>query len=224
MADLLVGVSTIVFFLLSSVLALFLTDAYAVRRQRSYLYWSIGLWLFALTDLFEMLFAFGTYASLMGQVYLFVVAFMVIPLAMGSLELIKTVNIRRVYLGYSVVTVLLLAYFTFSVDPGNIVVGSVVGANIPINVIIYSSLITFPAMVVLIVVALLSSLRTKRKKMLWIVLGMLVFGVSGTLYIAAFPAAVYYGEFIGLVMLWLGFFDFSVLKRKRQATGRKRTR
>ena len=34
-----------------------------------------------------------------------------------------------------------------------------------------------------------------------------------TLYIAAYPAFLYYAEFIGIVLLWIGFVDFRYLFR-----------
>jgi hypothetical protein len=36
-----------------------------------------------------------------------------------------------------------------------------------------------------------------------------VVSVAGSLYLVQFPAFLYYSEFIGILLLWLGFFDFS---------------
>jgi hypothetical protein len=36
-----------------------------------------------------------------------------------------------------------------------------------------------------------------------------------TLYIAAFPAFLYYAEFIGILLLWMGFVDFKTLMVKK---------
>lgn len=211
-----VEITTIVFLILSSLLSFYLTKEYTVRKQKSYLYWGIGMWIFALTDLLEVYFAFGLYSQAAAQIYLFLSALLVIPLAMGSLQLIKSGMIRIGYFGYSVITALLLAYFTFTAPVPNMVSGYIVNGNIPINVIIYSSLITFPAMVVLIGVAAAGYLKTRRKKLLWIVLGVLMLGAGGTLYIASFPLSLYVGEFLGIVMLWLGFFDFSLLNSNKR--------
>ena len=215
-----VEVSTIVFLLLSSILSLYLTRNYLARRQKNYLYWSIGMWFFALSDLFEVLFAFGAYSAAMARAYLFLVAFLVIPLAVGSLYLVKSKYARVAYAAYSVITVGLLAYYTATSSVGQIVTDSVVNGNLPMNVILWSTFITVPALIIIVVVAVLSYLRTKRKKVLWIIAGMVVFALGGTLYIASFPASTYYTEFLGLVMLWLGFFDFGILKGKRK--GRRR--
>lgn len=209
-----VEASTLVFFVLSSVLSAYITKSYFVRKQKNYLYWSAGMWIFALSDLFEVLFAFGIYNQPMAKVYLFLVALLVVPLAMGSLELTKSRRPRITYLVYSVITVLILAYYTFTANVGNIVTDSVVNGNLPLNVIVWSSVITFPALIIIVAIAALGYIRTKRKKLLWIIAGMIVFAVGGMLYVESLPGSVYYAEFIGLVMLWLGFFDFNLLKRK----------
>ncbi|MDE1855410.1 MAG: hypothetical protein KGH57_03795 [Candidatus Micrarchaeota archaeon] len=213
-ADVSVEASTIVFLVLSSVLAFYLTRNYLAERKRNYLYWSAGMWIFALSDLLEVLFAFGVYSQAMAQFYLFVTALLVIPLAMGSLELIKSRLAKNAYLGYSLVAAAALAYVTFTSQVSNFVTDSVVNGNAPVNVIILSSFITFPALIIIVAIAALSYMRTKRKKVIWIILGMLTFAFGGILYVASFPASIYYTEFAGLVMLWLGFFDFSMLKRR----------
>lgn len=208
-----VELSTLVFFVLSSVLALYLTMNYLAGRRRSYLYWCAGMWVFALTDLFEVLFAFGLYSQLMAELYLFLIAFLVIPLAMGSLELTKSRASKMAYLAYSVLTALALAYVAFTSNVGSIVTDSVFNGNMPVNVVLWSSTITIPGLIIIVVIAALSYLKTGRRKVLWIIAGMVAFAAGGFLYIASFPAAMYYMEFLGLVMLWLGLFDFNVLRK-----------
>jgi hypothetical protein len=208
-----VEISTSIFFILSSVLSIYITKSYLVKRQRNYLYWSIGMWVFALSDLFEVFFAFGAYGQLMAQVYLFLIALLVVPLAMGSLELTKSRIVKISYFAYSVITVLFLAYYTFTTNVGKIVTNSVVNGNVPSSILLWSSAITFPALVAIVAVAALSYIRTRRKKVLWIIAGMITFAAGGVLYIGSFPSSIYYTEFLGLVMLWLGFFDFSILKK-----------
>ncbi len=216
MADFSVELATLVFLFLSVFLSFYLTRNYLAYKEKRYLYWSIGLWMFALSDLVEVFFAFGVYSTLMAQIYLFLVAFLVVPLVFGSLAMLKSKNATRIYLVYSIITVAALAYFSFSSNPGSIVTSSVVNGNAPMDVLLASSAITFPALVILVVAAIVSYLRTKRAKVLWIVIGILVFGFGGTLYIASFPALLYYTEFIGLLMLWLGFFNFDMLRKRRR--------
>ncbi len=210
-----IEISTIVFFILSSALAVSLTNAYMKKNEKSYIYWSLGFWFFALSDLLEVFFAFGigNTSLIIVQVYLFIIAFMVIPIAIGSLELVKSALARRLYVVYSIVTTLILGYYTFSASMNNMISDGMVAGMIPMTVIISSSLITIPATLVIIAIAGMSLVRSRKPKMLWIIAGMLTFAFGGTLYIASFPAAIYYVEFFGLVMLWLGFFDFRVLRK-----------
>ncbi len=100
---------------------------------------------------------------------------------------------------------------------GNILINYVVYAPLPSLVIIASSTVTFPAAAVIIAVAALSYKSTKSRKMLSIITGVVIVSIAGTLYIAAYPEFLYYAEFVGILLLWLGFFDFGVL-RKRHAS------
>ena len=70
-----VELSTIVIFLLSAVLAVYLIRNYLRTRSRALLFWSTGLWLFALGVILEIIFAFGFYSELLISAYLFIVAF-----------------------------------------------------------------------------------------------------------------------------------------------------
>lgn len=210
-----VEISTFIFFILSAVLSFYLTKKYIARKEKSYLFWSIGMWIFSIADLLELIFAFNIYSQLLAKSYLFLVAILTNILAIGSIELVKSNKIKKIYYVYSALTIAFLFYITSISSIGNIVINFVVTGVVPINIIVVSSLITFPAMLVLIGVSAIGYIKTKRKNLLWIILGVLIVGIGGTLYIAAFPAFLYYVEFIGLVMLWLGFFDFNIVKKHK---------
>lgn len=210
-----VEITTIVFFILSSVLSIYLTSSYFDRRQKQYLYWGIGMWIFAITDLLEVLFAWGVYSTGIAQAYLFLVALLVVPLAMGSISLIKSRLAIRAYVAYSAVVSAALLYYVITSNIGSIVTNGIVNGQMPVPVLAVSSLITFPGLIIIVGIAVLSYVRTKRRKVLWIIAGMLVFALGGMLYIASIPASIYYTEFAGLLMLWLGFFDFSRMRKRR---------
>lgn len=91
---------------------------------------------------------------------------------------------------------------------GNILSSRVVYGSLPLPVVIASSIITFPAAVILVVIAIISYRRSRNAKMVGIILGTLVVSIAGSLYIAAFPPPLYYSEFSGIILLWLGFVDF----------------
>ncbi|MEM3841580.1 MAG: hypothetical protein QXN59_02730, partial [Candidatus Micrarchaeaceae archaeon] len=88
---------------------------------------------------------------------------------------------------------------------GSIIISHVVYGALPLSVVLYSSAATFPAAIILIAIAAKSYIKKRSAKMISIIAGVLVVSTAGTLYIAAFPAFLYYSEFIGILLLWLGF-------------------
>jgi hypothetical protein len=55
-----------------------------------------------------------------------------------------------------------------------------------------------------------------------LVAGACVLGAGGAFYIASFPVILYYAEFIGIVMLFLGLTDLSRLPFARPAAATDR--
>lgn len=201
-------VSTALIMVLSAILAYFMTSKYFSARNKSMVFWSIGLWLFTVGVLEEILFASGVYSQLLIKSYLAIVAILVQFLAMGSLSLVPSKKIQNAYLVYSVAAFVFLVYSLGVTGIGNIISSSVVFGPLPLLVILSSSLITFPAAVILLITAAVTYRRTRSNKMLSIIAGVIIVSVAGTLYIAKFPAFLYLAEFIGILLLWLGFFDF----------------
>lgn len=205
MMEELVETSTIVIFVLSAVLAFYLT---VNRRSISTRFWSSGMWAFALGVLLEVIFAFGVYSQFLIKLYLFVVAVLVELLAMGSINLTGNRGIVVTYYAYSAASTVALAMSLAYSNVGSIITNYVVYGPLPMPVVITSSIVTFPAAAILIAVAGISYRKNHSYKMLSIIAGTLIVSVAGTLYIAQFPAFLYYAEFIGILFLWLGFFDF----------------
>lgn len=210
--------STALTFVLAAILSAFLTRNYLQRRSKSYLFWSIGLWLFALSVLEEFLFSSGYYGESLIRSYLGLAAILVEFLALGSIQFVKSSKLKTAYYIFSIASTVALGYFLATETIGNILDNYVVFGTIPLSIVTVSSIITFPAVIVLIATALLSYRRTKNPKMLSIVVGVVITAIAGSLYIAQFPAFLYYSEFIGILFLWLGFFDFPSRKRKNAAT------
>ena len=215
--QLIVEISTIIIFLLSAVLAIYLTRNYIVKRSRSLLFWSTGLWLFAVGVVLEILFAFGIYSEFLIATYLFIVALLVNTLALGSVELLKSVKIKWTYYIFSIATLAALVYSLVVGNIGNIISTYVVWGSLPILGVITSSIITFVAAIVLVVIAAMTYLRTKSKRMLSIIAGVIVVSIAGTLYIVQFPAFLYYSEFVGILLLWFGFFEFRLASNSKSA-------
>lgn len=210
-------VSTIAILILSAILAYFMSTKYAASRSLSTAFWSTGLWLFTLGVFEEVLFAYGIYNSILIKTYLAIVAVLVQFLAMGSLSLGSTKRLQLAYWIYSIVVFVFLFYSLVVSSIGNIISSFVVFGPLPLLVIVGSSIITFPAAIILLVTAILTYRKTKSRKMLSIILGVIIVSVAGTLYIAKFPAFLYFAEFVGILLLWAGFFEWNPRKRIRNS-------
>ena len=197
--------TTIIVFALSTALAFLLTRKYAKNRSRAYLFWSLGLWVFAIGMLLEVVFALNVYSQFLSDAYLLLVVVLVELLALGSMELVKTKQLRQAFIVFVVLATLYTAYTLITGNVGNIIVDYVVAGQLPLPVVISSSIATFAAAIVLVVVALKSFVKTKSMKLLSIVAGVIVVSIAGTLYIVQYPAFLYIAEFIGILMLWFGF-------------------
>lgn len=197
--------STLLILILTLGLAIVMSYRYARKRSMPLLYWSMGMWFFVIGVLLEVIFAFGAYSELLIALYLFVVAMVVESLAIGSMQLIKSGRLRMSYYIYSVIAAMLLAYSLYATNIGNVITNHIVFGILPAFVIVTSSIVTFPAAAILIVIAAISYRNRHSTKMLSIIAGVLVVSVAGTLYIAAIPSFLYYAEFIGILLLWLGF-------------------
>ena len=207
--------STSLIMVLSAILAYFMTTNYLTKRSLSMAFWSIGLWLFTVGVLEEIVFAAGIYSSILIKVYLAIVAILVQFLAMGSLELGGSKRIRTAYYVYSLAVFVFLVVSLAVSSIGNIISSYVVFGPLPFLVILSSSLITFPAAIILLITAAMTYRKTRSNKMLSIIAGVIIVSVAGTLYIAKFPAFLYLAEFIGILLLWMGFFDWKHWSRAR---------
>ncbi|HVC58364.1 MAG TPA: hypothetical protein VND15_02715 [Candidatus Acidoferrales bacterium] len=198
-------VATVSTCILALGLAVLMTRGYMRKRDRSKLFWSLGLWVFAFTVFLELLFALNVYSGLLINSYLFLVAILVELLALGSIQLVKSKLIVKAYYVLAILGAALTAYSLLASNAGNLITGYVVGGLPPALVIYASSLATFPAAIVIIGVAAVGFKRTRKIKLLSIIAGVIVVSVAGTLYIGSFPSLLYYSEFIGILLLWAGF-------------------
>ncbi len=197
--------TTIATFLLSAALAALLTKKYLKNKGRAHLFWALGLWCFAAGVMLEVVFALNLYSQPLAAVYLFIVVVLVELLAMGSMELINTKWLRQAYIIFAILATLYVAYTLETASIGNILVNYVVAGVLPMPVVVSSSIATFAAAIILAAVALKGYMRTKSKKLLSIVAGVVIVSVSGTLYLVQYPAFLYIAEFIGILLLWIGF-------------------
>ena len=226
--EIIVFVSTIVIAILSGVLAAFMTYKWKNNKEvKSFGFWSLGLWIFTAAVLLESAFALNIYSEALIDIYLFLVVFLVESLAMGSMCLIKSNRIKVAYLVYILVIDIAMVIALQASVINNLIITYVVYGPLPLSVITVSSLGTFPAAFILVAVAALAYYKSKNKKMLSIIAGTVVVSIAGTLYIAAIPEFLYYSEFIGILLLWFGFFSFghgrgTKVSKKSAAVARER--
>jgi hypothetical protein len=164
----------------------------------------------------EFLFSAGYYSRALVTSYLGTVVALIESLTLGSIQLAKSSRIKTTYYLFSLTSTAALAYFLSTVAIGNILVSYVVYGTIPLSIVVVSSAITFPVAVVLVATAALTYRKTKNSKMLSIVAGVVIVTIAGSLYIVQFPAFLYCSEFIGILLLWSGFFDFTSLREQKE--------
>ena len=201
-------ISTVIILLLSIGLSMIISLNLMRKRTVSLFYWSAGLWVFSISVAIEVAFAFGIFSGILINSYLFLVAIIVEFLALGSVSLLNKKRITDSYLIFNIAADIFLLFSLATNNVGDIITHGVVFGPLPILVTIASSIVTFPAAVLLVVISAVSYRKTRNKKLLSIIAGVIVVSIAGTLYIVAFPAFLYYAELAGIALLWLGFVDF----------------
>ncbi|MGC8514822.1 MAG: hypothetical protein ACP5OC_01640 [Thermoplasmata archaeon] len=210
--------STLIILILSIGLSIIISINLFRKRARSLLFWSAGFWVFSISVAIEVIFAFGIFSGILIRAYLFLVAILVEFLALGSVSLLKRKRTSNTYIIFNIAADIFLLYSLASTSIGDIVTHGVVFGPIPLLVTIASSIVTFPAAVLLVLISAISYRKTRNSKLLSIIVGVIVVSIAGTLYVVAFPSFLYYAELAGIALLWLGFVDFKSLS-KSTATG-----
>jgi hypothetical protein len=139
------------------------------------------------------------------QSYVFLSAALVGVLSIGACRVLRRPRLERGYTGYILATcaVLGVASFLTPLSSGMVTQGIITG-NPPLLILILSTFVTGPATIVLLTSAASSLRRSRDWRTLLMVAGALVLGAGGTLYIASFPVALYYAEFLGILLLFVG--------------------
>ncbi|MGP8078466.1 MAG: hypothetical protein ACLQD8_06335 [Thermoplasmata archaeon] len=188
-------------------------------RSRHQLMFALGLGCGAAAMAIELVAYLGVVNSPLLQGYVFLSAAIVGVLSLGSAKAFRPGRFEAIYAAYMVVTLGTVAWFSFTTPMAVSMVrqGIVVG-NPPLLLLVLSSLVTVPATVVLLTAAVVHLRRTFRPKGLLMVAGACVLGAGGAFYIASFPVVLYYAEFVGILMLFLGLADLSRFAMTKPAT------
>ena len=188
-------------------------------RSRHQLMFGLGLACATAAMLIEFAAYLGYVAVVLLQAYVFLTAAIVGVLSLGSAKSFRSGRFEPAYAAYTVGIGAVIAWFSFTtpLSLGMVQNGIVVG-NPPLLLIVLSSLMTVPATVVLLTAAVVHLRRSFRPKGLLMITGACVLGAGGAFYIAAFPVVLYYAEFVGIIMLFLGLTDLSKLSLSRPAS------
>jgi len=134
------------------------------------------------------------------------VALLVGLLSFGSAENGLPAKWRRVYMAYVGVATAVVGYFCL-VDPvsGSVLSQGVVTGNPSLGIVLSSTALTVPAATLMAGLALLGVYRKRVWRLAFIAAGILVISAAGGLYIVSIPVTLYYAEFIGVFLLYIGF-------------------
>ncbi|HLN50690.1 MAG TPA: hypothetical protein VK455_01320, partial [Thermoplasmata archaeon] len=178
---------------------------YLHDRSRPQLMWGVGLLLAAVATTVELVVYLGFVDSPLLQTYVFLSAAIVGVLSLGSTRAIRSIRFRNGYTAYTLATCGIVGVFTVATPlSSSMVSGGVITGNPPVDLLILSTLVTVPATVVLLGAVVLSLRRSWQWRTVMMGIGASVLAGGGALYIASFPVALYYSEFIGIVLIFLG--------------------
>lgn len=178
---------------------------YRESRSRPQLMWGSGLAIATAAMGVEAVVYLGVVSSPILEAYVFFSAAIVGVLSLGATKILRSPRIERAYTQYIVGTSVLVAVAcALTPLPPSMVANGIIAGNPPLLLILLSSLVTVPATIVLLTATALSLHRSWRWQTLLMAAGAVILGAGGTLYIASFPIALYYAEFIGILLLFAG--------------------
>ena len=175
-------------------------------RRPSFLYWGAGLLLVFVTLAEETALYAGSWSQPLIRSYLVLVAVLVGLLSLGSAELSLPGRWKGLWFGYMAATSAAVAIVgALTPISSSIMYQGVVWGLPPTPVVVASSLLTIPGAMLLILSSLYGAWKQRRLELLYITAGTIVISISGSLYIVSFPTTLYFAEFLGVLLLFLGF-------------------
>lgn len=177
-------------------------------RERSgiQLMWGIGLAFAAVATGVELVVYVGIVDGVLLQTYVFLSAAIVGMLSLGSTRVIRSTKFRTSYTVYTLAMCAIVGALSYStgMSSSTMVSQGVITGNPPATLIVVSSLVTVPATFVLLGAVVVALRRSWRWQTLMMGVGACVLAAGGALYIASFPVALYYSEFVGIVLIFFG--------------------
>lgn len=178
---------------------------YLVSRMWTQLMWALGLGLATAAMAVEAVVYLGVVNETLLQAYVFFSAAIVGVLSLGATRVLRRPRVEWAYSAYTWAATAVVAVASFVVPvPTAIVSDGIISGNPPFLLLLLSTFVTGPATVVLLASSVVALRRSRKWQTLLMIAGALVLGAGGTLYIASFPVALYYAEFVGIIVLFLG--------------------
>jgi len=175
------------------------------NRVRIQLMWGLGLAFATVATGVELVVFLGVVSGPLLETYVFLSAAIVGFLSLGSTQVIRNTVFRRSYTAYILATCAAVAVLSFATPlPNSMVTSGVISGNPPLELLVVSSLVTVPATLVLLAAVVVALRRSWKWQTLMMGIGACVLAAGGALYIASFPVALYYSEFIGIVLIFFG--------------------
>ena len=188
---------------------------------RVQLWWGLGLALGAAATAVELVIYLGFVDSPLLQAYVFFSAAIVGILSLGSTRVLRKPRFENVYTAYTLAMCGVVAALSFATPmPSSMVSAGVVSGNPPLLLLFLSSFVTVPATFVLLGAVVVSLRKSWRWQTLMMGFGAGVLAAGGALYIASFPVALYYAEFIGIVLIFIGLVSLPQVTVSPAAAGR----
>lgn len=182
------------------------------KRVLAQLAWGSGLLLAAGSMAIEAIVYEGVVTTPILQTYTFLTAALVGALSLGATRVLRHPKLELGYAGFIAGASALLAVFCFTTPIAtNSMVSSqgIITGDPPLSLILISTLITGPATVVLLGATVVALRRSWRWQTALMIAGALILAAGGSLYIGGYPIYLYYAEFLGIILLFLGLVSLS---------------
>jgi hypothetical protein len=185
--------------------------AYRTRKVAQAM-WGAGLALGAAAMSVELLAYVGIVTEALLQTYVFLSAGIVGVLSLGAAGSLRRPRLAWGYAAFQGIALAATAVACFATPlPLSMVVAGIIAGNPPGSLLVLSSVVTVPATVLLLGTAIASLRRSFRWSHVTMVAGACVLGAGGAFYIASFPVMLYYAEFVGIILLFVGLVNLSRL-------------
>ena len=185
--------------------------AYTSRKLAQAM-WGAGMALGAAAMAIEFLAYVGFVTEALLQGYVFLSAGIVGVLSLGAAGSLHRPRLALGYAAFEALALAVVAVASFTTPlPLSMVVAGIIAGNPPALLLVLSTIVTVPATVVLLGTAVVSLRRSFRWSHVTMIAGACVLGAGGAFYIASFPVMLYYAEFVGIIMLFVGLINLSRL-------------